>query len=108
MGTHIRLTRSGGLAGLEMVASVDVDDLPADTAEEVRSALSGLHAERPHSRPAAGGEKGGGRPQGADRYQYDMVVEIDGRRRSLTAQEGDLTPNLRTLVDALLPFAEPQ
>ena len=38
MGTRVRLTRSGGLAGLSMVASVDLDDLPAAKAKKVRAA----------------------------------------------------------------------
>lgn len=100
MGTHVRLTRSGGLAGIEMVASTDVDALPADEASRLRDALAGIDFDR-----RAGGA--GGPPMGADRYQYDLEVE-DGGRRALTAHEPDLSPALKAVIDVLMPRAEPQ
>ncbi len=100
MGTKIRLTRSGGLAGIDLVASVDVDDLPEHTKSSVRSAVSGLGRAGAAAPPA-------GPPPGADRYQYDLVIDADGERRSVTAHDGALSPELRTVVDALLPLAKP-
>jgi hypothetical protein len=99
MGQHVRLTQSGGLAGLQMVAAVDVDDLPAPAAARVREAVDGLSFERPTG--------GGPPPGGPDRFQYDLEV-TDGHRRSLTAHEPDLPPGLQTVIDVLLPLAEPQ
>ncbi len=100
MGQHVRLTRSGGLAGIEMVAAVDVDDLPGPAAARVRQALDKLQFDRPgHGRPPA--------PGGPDRYQYDLEV-TDGGRRSLTAHEPDVGPELQAVIDALLPLARPQ
>ncbi len=99
MGTRIRLTRSGGLAGLSMVASVDLDELPEDTAEEIRAALAELDFDPP--------EANAGRSAVPDAYQYDVVV-TNGKRRSLTAHDPFLSPALRALVDALLPLAEPE
>ena len=107
MGTTIRLTRSGGLAGLDMVAAVDVDDLPAETASRVRSALAEM-GEKPPAAASGQRSRGAGPPPGADRYQYDLEVEAGGKRRSITAHEGDMTPELRALVDELMPFAGPQ
>lgn len=101
MGTRLRLTRSGGIAGIDMVASVDIDELPAHTGSSVRSALAGLDKVEAAAPPPAGP------PPGADRYQYDLVIESDGERRSVRAHDGALTPELRTVVDALLPLAEP-
>lgn len=104
MGAHVRLTRSGGIAGLDMVASVDVDDLPAETAAPLRSALAGLASEAEADTgpvvlvPAAG----------ADRYQYDLAVTDGAKRWSVTAHEGALTPAVRAVVDLLLPFASPR
>lgn len=101
MATTIRLTRSGGLAGLDMVASVDVDDLPAATGSTVRSALAGLGKQRAPAGTA-------GPPAGADRYQFDLVIDSDGKRQALTAHEGNLTPDLAAIVDALRPHLRPQ
>ncbi len=100
-GTIIRLTRSGGLAGLNLVASVEVDDLPTEIGVEVRSALAGLKsppttAGPPHPHMAA------------DLFQYDLVVETGGERRAFTADDGSLSPAARALVDVLLPLARPE
>ncbi len=53
----MRLTRSGGLAGLSMVASVDLDELPQETAAEVRAALDEVDFDKP-----AGGRRRGAAP----------------------------------------------
>ncbi len=94
----MKLTRSGGLAGISLVASVDVDELPEETAEQVRAALEELDFDAP---PAAAP------PGAADVYQYDLVV-TGGGTRSTSARDPFLGPGMRALVDALLPFAEPQ
>ena len=99
MGTRIELTRSGGLAGISMVASVDVDELPETTARQLRSALAEVDFDRPAAAAAP--------PGAADGYQYDLVVS-DGRRRSLTAHDPFLSPAVRKLLDALLPLARPE
>lgn len=96
MGTRVRLTRSGGLAGISMVASVDLDELPAATAEQVRTALDEVDFDTPF--PA------GGAPDG---FQYDLVV-TDDETRSLTARDPFVGPGLRSLLDVLLPLAEPE
>lgn len=102
MGAHVRLIRSGGIAGLDMVASVDVDDLPAETAAPLRSALAGLEAEaKAHTGPILPAP-------GADRYQYDLAVTDGAKRWSVTAHEEGLTPAVRAVVDLLLPFANPR
>jgi hypothetical protein len=102
MGTRVQLTRSGGLAGLSLVASVDLDDVPADTAEAVRAALDQVDFDAPAMR-------GGGRPMpgAADTYQYDLVVTGEGRR-SLTAHEPLSDPGLQALSEVLLPLARPE
>jgi hypothetical protein len=98
MGTRVNLTRSGGLAGLSLVASVDLDDVPVATAEAVRAALRDVDFDPPHG--------GGGRPL-PDAYQYDLEVVDEGRRR-LTAHEPLADPGLRALSAVLLPLARPE
>jgi hypothetical protein len=97
---HVRLTQSGGFGGLEMVAAVDLDDLPEADAARVREAVARLDF------PPAGAKRSGP-PGGPDRFQYDLEV-TDGGRRSLTAHEPDVSPDLQAVIDVLLPLAKPQ
>lgn len=101
MATTVRMIRSGGVAGITMTASVDVDDLPAEAAARARSALAGLNDPPAAATPA-------GRPSGSDRFQYDVTVETDGKKRSFMAHDGGLTPAQQVLVDILLPLARPE
>ena len=96
----MKLTRSGGLAGISMVASVDLDELPRAKAEKVRAALAEVDFEtRAPRRSPRGGM--------ADGFQYDLVVE-DDKTRTLTAHDPFVGPGLRALLDVLLPLAEPE
>jgi hypothetical protein len=96
MGTHLRLTRSGGLAGISMVADVDLDELPEPTASEAREALAAIDFD-PTPPP----------PIMPDGYQYDLVVE-DSTTRSTTARDPFLSPGFRALLDVLMPLATPE
>jgi hypothetical protein len=117
MGLNVRLTRSGGFAGLSMVADVDLDTLPQPAAEQLRAALAEVDFDRPArpsrgSRPASSGRPTRSAPApgpGADMYQYDLVVK-DGSKnhRSLTVHEPVSDPGLQTLFGVLLPLAEPE
>ncbi len=100
MAPRVRLTQSGGFGGLEMVATVDVDDLPAADAARVRQALAKVDFEPPKA-------KRSGPPGGPDRFQYDLEV-TDGKRRTLTAHEPDVSSELQEVIDVLLPLARPQ
>ena len=95
----MKLTRSGGLAGISMVASVDLDELPPATAEQVRAALDEVDFTTPFPPKARAGM--------ADGFQYDLVV-TDDRTRKLTAHDPFVGPGLRALLDVLLPLAEPE
>ena len=103
----MRLTRSGGLAGLSMVASVDLDDLPPATAEQVRAALAEVDFDRPPASAVAGEQAGPAWPGAADTYQYDLEV-TDGGKRSITVHEPVSSPELQALIDVLLPRAAPE
>ncbi len=109
MGTRVRLTRSGGFAGLSMVASVDLDELPEDTAAEVRAALDEVDFDKPagRRRRAAAPAPPAFGAGAADTFQYDLEV-IGAERRSLTVHEPLPSPQLQTLVDVLLPLARPE
>ncbi len=100
MGTRVKLTRSGGLAGISMVASVDLDELPPATAKQVRAALDDVDFK---TRFPPKNTRGGM----ADGFQYDLVV-TDDETRKLTAHEPFVGPGLRALLDVLLPLAKPE
>jgi hypothetical protein len=88
-----------------MVASVDLDDLPAPAAKKVRSALADVDFE-----PAKARGTGGRRRAPApfpDAFQYDLEVD-DGKRRSITVRDPIASPELQALLDVLLPLAEPE
>ena len=99
MGTRVRLTRSGGLAGLSMVASVDLDDLPPAKAKKVRAALADVDF-TPKRRRAAPAPF-------PDGFQYDLEVD-DGKKRSITVHDPVASPEMQTLLDVLLPLAQPE
>lgn len=98
----VRLTRSGGVAGLTLVAAVTLDDLPAATLTKVRTALRGLSHPARRARSV--------KPAGAtDLFQYELVVEEpDGGRQLFSAREGEVTAEMQTLLDVLLPMAAPE
>ncbi len=110
MGTNVRLTRSGGFAGLSMVADVDLDSLPKPTAEEVRAALAEVDFDPPARRARRGrSTRSAPAPGPADMYQYDLVVKDGaGKDRTLTVHEPISDPRLQTLFGALLPLAQPE
>jgi hypothetical protein len=99
MGTRVRLVRSGGLAGLSMVASVDLDDLPAASAKKVRAALADVDFTPKRRRRAPA--------PFPDAYQYDLEVN-DGTKRTITVRDPVSSREVQTLIDVLLPLAEPE
>ena len=107
MGTRVRLTRSGGLAGLSMVASVDLDDLPAATAKKVRSALAEVDFEPAPARAPRPAGRGAAPAPFPDAFQYDLEVN-DGKKRAITLHDPVSSPEVQTLLDLLLPLAEPE
>jgi hypothetical protein len=98
---HLHLVQSGGLAGLTLVAEVDVDDLPADAAVLVRRVLDTVDLSALAARPPPP-------PTGPDRFSYELTVECAGERRCVKVQEPEVPPALRPLLSTLLPLARPQ
>ncbi len=98
---HLQLVQSGGLAGLTLVAEVDVDDLPADAAVLVRRALDATDLPALAARPPPP-------PVGPDRFSYELTVESGGDRQCLKLQEPEVPPELRPVLLTLLPLARPR
>ena len=98
---RVELARSGGLAGLTMAVSVDTDTLAPETAAVLQAALGDADLAELAVRPA--------RPtRGADRYHYDITVERDGERHAISFPETDVPPELRPVIDALVPMTSPR
>ena len=98
---HLQLVQSGGLAGLTLVAEVDVDDLPPDAAVLVRRALDSVDLPGLAVRPPPP-------PAGPDRFSYELTVDCAGERRCVKLQEPEVPAELRPLLATLLPLARPQ
>lgn len=97
----VRLERSGGLAGLVMVAEVDTDSCSPELADRARQARQ---ARLPVAAPSAA------KPApvaGADRYQYDLTFADGQAVKRVRFGEGEVPPALDALVKALLPLARP-
>lgn len=99
--THIDLVRSGGMAGLSLGTSVDVSSLPPEAAAAVSGALSRVDVGALARRPAT-------EPTMADRFQYDLTVTSGDQSQSVTLHEADVPPDLKPLITALMPLAQPR
>ncbi len=92
------MTRSGGVAGVQLRSAIDTAALAPDDATEIEAMLGKVDL----NEWTSGNTRRGGPP---DRFQYDLVIEQDGRRHELTIGERDVSPSLRVLLDRLVEEA---
>lgn len=90
------MVRTGGIAGLKLVGSLDTAELPPEQAARVEAALGELDWNVPPAPPAW-----------PDSMQYALTVTTGGRRRSVVLDESRLPAALRPLVDALVSRGRP-
>jgi hypothetical protein len=89
----VRLTyrRTGGLAGIDLTANAQSDDLPSEQADLARQLLT----DSPTATPAPSV------PQGADQFNYTLELDDGTRRRTFHWGEheipGDVQPLLTTM-----------
>jgi hypothetical protein len=93
---QVRLVRSGGLAGLEMVATVDSADLPGDQQGVVTSLLT----EDLRS-------PGVSRPGGADQFSYQLEIQQGDRTVRRHWKEPEVHETVWPLLAALMRQAKP-
>lgn len=94
---RIEFIRSGGIAGVTLKASVDTGKLPPAQGAELERLVRAIDFGRLPRRPSG---------PGADRFQYDLTI-LDGKRRqAVSFNEGQLTAEVRPLVNRLVEMAK--
>lgn len=99
--------RSGGIAGLDLVAECAGSDLPEDHAQVARDLLDA---------PAGAAERGGPGTvpssarslPGADRFTYTVHISEGTRHRTFTWSEGTVPTSAEPLLTTLGGLAAPQ
>jgi hypothetical protein len=92
---RIELTRSGGYAGMTTkLGELDTAELPDADARKIDELVKSADVPAlEEASPMRGG--------GADRFQYDLVIEDDDGRRQVTMSEDKIPNELRPLIDRL-------
>jgi hypothetical protein len=99
---RVRLVRSGGLAGLEMVATLDEADLSADQRDLLASLVSSdAHGTSPSITTSPD------RPGGADQFSYQLEIQHGDRTVRHQWQEREVPEPVRPLLAALTRQAKP-
>lgn len=93
---HLKLVRSGGLAGLDMVAALDTADLSADQQDLVETLLTADVPSPPVTQPG-----------GADQYTYQLEIHQGDRTVRHNWEEPDVPETVRPLLVALTRQAKP-
>jgi hypothetical protein len=93
---QVKLVRSGGLAGLDMVATVDSADLPAEQQEVVSMLLT-------EDLRGAGVSP----PGGADQFSYQLEIQHGDSTVRRHWQEPEVHEKVRPLLVALTRQAKP-
>jgi len=91
---HVTLQRTGGFAGIPLIKSIDAASL---SASEIAYLQQMLETARFFELPALIPSK----PQ-PDRFEYQIIIEQDGKKHSVTASEQALPAELKPLVDWLI------
>jgi len=93
---QVKFVRSGGFAGLKMVATVDSSDLPPDQ-QDVVSRLLTEDLRGPEA----------SRPRGADQFTYQLEIQHGGRTVKRQWAEPEVLETVRPLLEGLTAAAKP-
>jgi hypothetical protein len=108
---QVKLVRSGGLAGLNLVATVDTADLAADQQEVVSRLLTedlrspGQSSGGPAD--SSGGPAAQSRGPGADQFSYQLEIQQGDRTVRRQWAEPEVHEALRPLLTELTRQAKP-
>ena len=95
---RIQFERTGGFAGMTVRGDIDTDSLPAEEAQALRKMIEAADV---YSLPA----KLASPTPGADRFQYTLTIEDEGRRHTVELGEGAASDALRALLRRLTVLA---
>lgn len=94
---HITIQRTGGFTAIPVTKTVDVAAMPPNEATQLRQMVEGADF---FNLPSAITST----PQ-PDRFTYQISVEQDGKRHSVTVGETAMPPGIKPLVDFLMKSA---
>ncbi|MGZ8161552.1 MAG: protealysin inhibitor emfourin [Methylobacter sp.] len=94
---HITIQRTGGFTAIPVTKTVDVAAMPPNEATQLRQMVEGADFFNLPSTIAS-------TPQ-PDRFTYQISVEQDGKRHSVTFGETAMPPGIKPLVDFLMKSA---
>lgn len=94
----VGLVQSGGIAGRDMAATLQLADLPAADADRIRGLVEQVLAEQP---PPPSGPM-------YDALEYELTVSCAGDPdRHVHTRDGALSPAQRELIGVLRPHLHP-
>jgi hypothetical protein len=102
--------RSGGFAGITQRSTLDAADLDPEERARYLELLRGLDLGSLSTTPSTA-EAGPALPsasRGADRFQYDLSVELGGQSYQLRYGEQDLPTEVKPLIELLTQQARKQ
>ncbi|MGJ0486416.1 MAG: protealysin inhibitor emfourin [Methylomicrobium sp.] len=96
---HVTLQRTGGFAGIPVTQSIDAASLSAAETNHLEQMIESAHFfELPALIPS--------KPQ-PDRFEYQITVERNGKKHSVTVAEHALPAELKPLVDWMTGWRQP-
>ncbi len=91
---RIHFERTGGFAGIRLQTTVDTDQLSPKEARQLSSLVDAAKLfDLPDAPPPAS--------QGADQFQYKLVVDAQGKQKTITTNDAAATQDLQALLDWL-------
>ncbi|MBI5667940.1 MAG: hypothetical protein HZC41_08010 [Chloroflexi bacterium] len=95
---RIEFERSGGFANIRVAGAVDTESLPPQEAQALSDLVNKLDFfALPSVIPSVTG--------GADRFQYTLTVEDEGRRHTVELPESAATGDFANLIGSLTALA---
>jgi hypothetical protein len=98
---RIKFERTGGFAGMKIQAAFDVDELPPEQADPLKTLLDQAEF---FSLPS----QFSSRPGVADQFEYDISVEADGKEHRVRTSDGAAPEALRPVFENLTRLARAQ
>ncbi len=95
---RIDFERSGGFAGMRMTTTVDTESLSSEETRELFELVEGAGF---FELPA----KISSESPGADRFQYKLTIEAEGRQHTVETGEAAVPEKLRALIQKLTMMA---